>query len=296
MKRYSLMDELNSYFYLIQNIIPSKLLVFLLLLIKDHKISLICQLAMIKLLVGRITHVEPHITESASIRDLVFGFGDGINTSLGIVAGVGGAVIAADVVILAALIGMFTGAKAMAVQNYLAVKSQREILESEIKREEFEIENMPDRERQEIEQVYRDKGFEGKELEMVVDKITSNKDVWLKTMLTEELGLNLDIIGSPLKGALVMFGAFLLGGILPILPYFVVKAGLISSVTAIVVAIVMSIVSSFVVGALKAKLAKKNWIKGGIEMAGLGTGVALVGYGIGSELASTGIVNIPSAG
>ena len=100
---------------------------------------------MIKLLVGRITHVEPHITESASIRDIVFGFGDGINTSLGIVAGVGGAVIAADVVILTALIGMFTGAKAMAVQNYLAVKSQREILESEIKREEFEIENMPDR-------------------------------------------------------------------------------------------------------------------------------------------------------
>ena len=251
---------------------------------------------MVKILAVRITHVEPHIKESASIRDIVFGFGDGINTSLGIVAGVGGAVIAADVVILAALIGMFTGAKAMAVQNYLAVKSHREILESEIKREEFEIENMPDKERQEIEQLYRAKGFEGKELEMVVDKITSNKDVWLKTMLTEELGLNLDIIGSPLKGALVMFGSFLLGGILPILPYFVVKAGLISSVTAIVAAIVMSIASSFVVGALKAKLAKKNWIKGGIEMAGLGTGVALVGYGIGSELASTGIVNIPSAG
>ena len=251
---------------------------------------------MVKILAVRITHVEPHITESASIRDIVFGFGDGINTSLGIVAGVGGAVIAADVVILAALIGMFTGAKAMAVQNYLAVKSHREILESEIKREEFEIENMPDKERQEIEQLYRAKGFEGKELEMVVDKITSNKDVWLKTMLTEELRLNLDVIGSPLKGALVMFGSFLLGGILPILPYFVVKAGLISSVTAIVAAIVMSIASSFVVGALKAKLAKKNWIKGGIEMAGLGTGVALVGFGIGSELASTGVVNIPSAG
>ncbi|HEX2556846.1 MAG TPA: VIT1/CCC1 transporter family protein, partial [Nitrososphaera sp.] len=96
----------------------------------------------------RITHVEPHIKESNYIRDLVFGFGDGVNTSLGIVAGVGGAIIAADVVILAALIGMFTGAKAMAVQNYLAVKSQREILESEIKREEYEIENLPENERQ----------------------------------------------------------------------------------------------------------------------------------------------------
>ena len=58
---------------------------------------------------------------------------------MGLVSGVGGAAVAADIVILAALIGMFTGAKAMAVQNYLAVKSQREILQSEIKREQYEI-------------------------------------------------------------------------------------------------------------------------------------------------------------
>ena len=238
------------------------------------------------------THVEPHIKESNYIRDLVFGFGDGVNTSLGIVAGVGGAVIAADVIILAALVGMFTGAKAMAVQNYLAVKSQREILESEIKREEFEIENLPDNEREEIEDIFKSKGFQGLELKKVVDKITSNKEVWLKTMLTEELGLNLDILGNPLKGALVMFGSFLLGGILPIIPYFLVKSALISSSVALGVAIGISITSSFLIGAIKARMAKKNYIKGGIEMAGLGTGIALVGYGIGSELAKIGIVNI----
>lgn len=237
-------------------------------------------------------HIEPHIKESSYIRDLVFGFGDGINTSLGIVAGVGGAQIMADIVILAALVGMFTGAKAMAVQNYLAVKSQREILESEIKREEFEIENVPEKERQEIVDIYTAKGFQGDELKKIVDKITSNKDVWLKTMLTEELGLNLEILGSPLRGALVMFGAFLLGGVLPILPYFAVKAGLISSGASIAIAIGVSVVSSFVVGAIKARMAKKNWIKGGIEMAGLGTGIALVGYGIGSELGKVGLVSV----
>jgi VIT1/CCC1 family predicted Fe2+/Mn2+ transporter len=242
--------------------------------------------------IKRTTHVEPHIKESNYIRDLVFGFGDGVNTSLGIVAGVGGAVIAADVIILAALVGMFTGAKAMAVQNYLAVKSQREILESEIKREEFEIENVPDKEREEIEDIFKSKGFQGFELKRVVDKITSNKDVWLKTMLTEELGLNLDILGNPLKGALVMFGSFLLGGILPIIPYFLVKSALISSPIALGIAIGISITSSFIIGAIKARMAKKNFIKGGIEMAGLGTGIALVGYGIGSELAKIGIVNI----
>ena len=240
----------------------------------------------------RSTHIEPHIKESSYVRDLVFGFGDGLNTSLGIVAGVGGAVIAADVVILAALIGMFTGAKAMAVQNYLAVKSQKEVLESEIKREEFEIEHLPEKERQEIEDIYRSKGFRGDELKRIVDKITSDKQVWLNTMLTEELGLNLEIVGSPLKGALAMFGAFLLGGILPILPYFVVKSGSLSSMTAIWIAIALSVTSSFIIGAIKSRMAKKNWLKGGIEMAGLGTGIALVGYGIGSELAKVGIVNI----
>src|SRR5215510_15007199 len=206
------------------------------------------------------THVEPHIKESSYIRDLVFGFGDGVNTSLGIIAGVGGAIIAADIVILAALIGMFTGAKAMAVQNYLAVKSQRQILESEIKRERFEIENTPEKERQEIELIYKSKGFEGADLKRVVDKITSNKDVWLKTMLTEELGLNLEILGNPLRGALIMFGSFLLGGILPILPYFAVKAGLTSSMSAIIIAIAISVTSSFVVGAIKGRMAKKSWV------------------------------------
>ncbi|PIW36205.1 MAG: hypothetical protein COW26_00365, partial [Nitrosopumilales archaeon CG15_BIG_FIL_POST_REV_8_21_14_020_33_23] len=78
------------------------------------------------------------------MRDFVFGFGDGINTSLGIAAGVGGADVSANIIILAALVGMFTGAKAMAVQNYLAVKTQRQLLTSEIEREKWEIEHKPD--------------------------------------------------------------------------------------------------------------------------------------------------------
>jgi VIT1/CCC1 family predicted Fe2+/Mn2+ transporter len=236
-------------------------------------------------------HVEPHIKESSYIRDVVFGFGDGVNTSLGIVAGIGGATIGVDIVILAAIIGMFTGAKAMAVQNYLAVKSQREILESEIKREEYEIENKPEDERKEIEQIYKAKGFEGDELKLVVDRITSDKKIWLKTMLTEELGLNLEIIGNPIKGAIVMFVSFLIGGVLPILPYFIVKIGFINNFVALMIAISISLASSFIIGAIKGRLAKKSWIKGGLEMSLLGTGIALLGYGIGSEMNNLGVVN-----
>ena len=232
-------------------------------------------------------HIERHQGETSSIRDFVFGFGDGINTSLGIVAGVGGADIPSNIIILAAIVGMFTGAKAMAVQNYLAVKSQRQILQSEIEREKWEIENVPNKEREEIEEIYKSKGFSGKELEMIVNKIISDKKVWLKTMLTEELNLNLDIAGNPLKSAFRMFGAFLLGGMLPIIPFLFGEG-----IAPLFVAIGISISTSFLVGAVKSKMANTNIIKGGIAMAGLGTGIALIGFGIGSELANLGIINV----
>jgi len=230
-------------------------------------------------------HIESHQKETSSIRDFVFGFGDGINTSLGIVAGVGGADVSSNLIILAAIVAMFTGAKAMAVQNYLAVKSQRQILHSEIEREKWEMENVPEAEKQEIEDIYRAKGFSGNELEFIVNKITSDKKIWLDTMLTEELKLNFEIIGSPLKSAFRMFGSFLVGGILPIIPYFFAHG-----YVPLLVAIAISLSASFVIGAVKSKLANLSIIRGGLEMAGLGTGIALIGYGIGSELANIGIL------
>ena len=232
-------------------------------------------------------HIERHQTETSSIRDFVFGFGDGINTSLGIVAGVGGADISSNIIILAAIVAMFTGAKAMAVQNYLAVKAQRQILHSEIEREKWEMENVPDKERQEIEDIYKAKGFSGTELETIVNKITSDKKIWLDTMLTEELKLNLEIVGSPLKSAFRMFGSFLVGGILPIVPYFFANGHI-----PLFIAIGVSLSASFLIGALKSKIANLSIIKGGLEMAGLGTGIALIGYGIGSEIANLGIVKV----
>lgn len=274
----------------IENILDSNLIEYI--IARKDFLSVIVKLPICEIPVLTISgHVEPHIKESNHIRDFVFGFGDGINTSLGIVAGVGGANSSPDFIILAALVGMFTGAKAMAVQNYLAVKSQREILESEIKREEYEIETYPEEERLEIEEIYRAKEFDEDLIKRVSEKITSNKKVWLKTMLTEELGLNLDILGNPIKGALIMFASFIIGGILPILPYLLSKTGFVPLQFSLWIAIAISITSSFIIGAKKAKLAKKNWVKGGIEMSGLGTGIALLGYGIGAELDSANLLN-----
>jgi vacuolar iron transporter family protein len=104
-------------------------------------------------------HLGPHIKSYNHIGDSEFGFGDGINTSLGIVAGLGDANNRADFVILAAVVRMLTGAEAMVVQNYLTIKSQ-EVLESEIKRDKFEMAVYPEKEREEIEQIYFAKEFD----------------------------------------------------------------------------------------------------------------------------------------
>ncbi|WKT58799.1 VIT1/CCC1 transporter family protein [Candidatus Nitrosotenuis chungbukensis] len=94
-------------------------------------------------------------------------------------------------------------------------------------------------------------------------------------------------MGNPLKSAFRMFGAFLLGGILPIIPFFFGHG-----YTPLIVAVGMSLTASFLVGSLKSRLAKTSIIKGGLEMAGLGTGIALLGFGIGTELANFGIIDV----
>jgi len=122
---------------------------------------------------------------------------------------------------------------------------------------------------------------------MIVNKVTSDKKEWLETMLTEELKLNPDVVGKPLKSALIMYVSFLAGGMMPIIPFFFG-----SGYSALAIAIGISITASFIVGAVKSRIAETGIIKGGLEMAGLGTGVALIGFGIGTELANLGIINV----
>jgi len=224
-------------------------------------------------------HAERHRGTTSFIRDFVFGFGDGINTSLGIVSGIGGTNASNPLVIIGGFVATLSGATAMAVQNYLAVKSEKEFIEAEIKRERHEIEHMPEQEKKEIREIYAKKGFTEQELDFIVERITTDKERWLRTMLVEELGLNLDLGREPWKNAIVMFLAFMLGGILPILPRFAL-----TSEAALIGSVLVSVIASFLVGAYKATFTMRGRVRSGAEMTILGMGIALVGYAVGKLL------------
>ena len=218
---------------------------------------------------------------SSFVREFIFGLEDGLITTLGIASGVGAAVTGSYTVILSSLSGMFAGAISMAAADYLSTKSQKEIIQRQEDIEKDEMKNIPWKEREEIEIIYKKKGFRGKMLKQIVDKITSNKSLWLKTMMVEELGVVQQKTEQPERLAAYMAFSFLLGGFLPPVPYFlsVPKAALLPSV-------VIGMLTLFITGAAKTFLTKRNWVKSGIEMTAIGFAVFVVTYLVGSFFAS----------
>lgn len=199
---------------------------------------------------------------------------DGLVTHVGFVAGVTGAVMNSQIVFLTGLAAIVAGAFSMYIGAYLSTKSQREFFESEIARERREIEETPEREIQEIREIYSKLGFEKDEVEMIVKRVTSDKELWVRFMLREELGILEETFDDPKKVGAVMGISFGLGGIPPILPY----AFFSDVFTALYMSIAISLLALFGVGVGKARVTKGAWLKSGMEMMVLGSLAALIGF------------------
>jgi VIT1/CCC1 family predicted Fe2+/Mn2+ transporter len=208
------------------------------------------------------------------IRDVVLGSSDGLVAVLAFVAGVSASLGARRTILLAGLAEMFAGAASMGLGAYLGTKSEREFYEKELAREKAEIVEMPHEEREEIRQIYRRKGFEGKELEMVVARITGDRERWLKVMMHEELGFPQKTHGSPLQAGAAMALAYVVGAAIPISPYFVFSGGR----SALLASILCTLGALFAVGAWKSRLSRRVWWKAGLEMSLAGGAGALICY------------------
>ncbi|MBI1822547.1 MAG: VIT1/CCC1 transporter family protein [Nitrospirae bacterium] len=221
-----------------------------------------------------------HTPEGKLLRDVIFGLNDGLVTSIGFVSGVTGAVFQTKVIILTGIAQLAAGGVAMYIGAYLSNKSQQEFFYKEIAREKREIKEIPEVEKQEIRDIYDQMGFKRDEIEMIVNRITSDEKLWVRFMMREELGILEEEMENPMKAGMIMGGTFLAGGIFPLIPYFFFEDTLLALKTSIL----LSVFVFFMIGVGKSSLTKTNWFKSGMQVTLLGGLAALVGYLIGKGI------------
>ncbi len=171
----------------------------------------------------------------------------------------------------------------MGAVAYTSFGSDRDFYLAEKQREQNEISSRPEEEREEIREIYAAKGFAGKLLEDVVSTITSNREIWVNTMMDEELHLQPVEAKSLLRSAAVVTIATLVGHLIPLVPFM-----LITRTPAIGAAIALSSVTLFAVGVYSAKTLIGDWRKSGLQMVTIGLGAALLGFLIGRLLHTAG--------
>lgn len=211
------------------------------------------------------------------VGDAVLGGIDGCVTTFAVVAGAVGAGFSSVVIVVLGFANLLADGFSMAVSNYQSAKSQREQLEEARRTEARQIERIPEGEREEVRQIFARKGFAGKTLEKIVSVITADRELWIETMLTEELGLQLEG-PRPIRAALTTFAAFLLVGLLPLLPFLM--SGL-SPATTFAASAAATALAFFGVGLAKGAVLGRSALRSGVETLLMGGGAALLAYVVG---------------
>ncbi len=225
-------------------------------------------------------HIERH-GGGGSLSDIILGGQDGLVNVLGVILGVAAATPDPRIVIAGGLAATFAESISMAAVAYTTTLADRDFYLAEQERERREIRELPEVEREEVREIYRQWGLQGEALEEVVRQITSNEETWLQVMMADELKLQPVDESGALRSALIVGLAAIVGSLIPLTPFFFVTDGL-SRAIAIGVAITVSSLALFAVGAYKARATVGRPGRSGAQMAIIGIASALAGYAIGS--------------
>jgi VIT1/CCC1 family predicted Fe2+/Mn2+ transporter len=213
---------------------------------------------------------------SGALRAAVFGVNDGLVSNTSLVMGFAGSGAGSTTILFAGLAGLLAGAFSMAAGEYISMRSQREAYEREITLEAEELRNDPEAEAEELALIYRAKGLDPQDAERVAATIMKDKDAALDTMVREELGLDLDELGSPWSAAFSSLLAFALGAIVVVLPYLFG-----SGFAALIVAIALACLALFGVGAAIGMLNGRAGLRSGARQLLVGGAAALLVFGVG---------------
>lgn len=247
---------------------------------KDKKASMLAH-------IQKQSAPEEHKTSGQYIKSAIYGGLDGTITTFAVVAGVAGASLNAGVVLILGFANLIADGLSMAIGDYISTKSEREYQAAERERETWEARNYPEGEKQELVEIYMDKGLPKKDAEKIVQTVSKHEKAWIDIMMVEELGI-VESDESPVKNALVTFFSFAAFGFVPILAYVLsLWLGLFTDST-FLVACILTGITLFTLGALKVKVTGRNWAYSGAEMLLIGGIASAAAYLVGFLLSGLG--------
>lgn len=221
-----------------------------------------------------IVHVEKHFNASDTIRDVVIGMSDGLTVPFALAAGLTGAVAASSLVITAGFAEIAAGSIAMGLGGYLAAKSDYEHYFSEKRREESEVKDLPALEKQEVSEVFKEYGLSDEEIKPILDKFEKNPKNWVDFMMRYELGLEEPDTRRGFTSAFTIAASYILGGIIPLSPYFFVK----DAHNGLAISAMMTMIALLIFGYVKGKFTGSKPIKSAIQTVVIGGMAATVAF------------------
>lgn len=223
-------------------------------------------------------------TTHSYLRDFVYGAIDGTVTTFAVVSGVAGAGLSTGVIIVLGMANLVGDGFSMAASNFLGTKTEEELRQKARRIEEQHIAQYPEGEREEIRQIFANKGFEDDQLEHVVDVITADHRRWVDTMLVEELGMPLEG-PSAMKAAITTLIAFVVVGFIPLAAFVYDFAAVDGMPHPYLASTILTGIAFFLVGAAKSWFVDESWFRAGAETLLIGSGAASLAYVVGLLLA-----------
>jgi vacuolar iron transporter family protein len=216
-------------------------------------------------------HIEKHFTSGATVRDIVIGMSDGLTVPFALAAGLSGAISTTSIIVTAGLAEIAAGSIAMGLGGYLAARSDAEHYASERVREQLEVKEKADVEKEEVAEVFQSYGLTAEESAPIVEALSQRPDAWVDFMMRFELGLEEPDPKRALRSALTIAGAYIAGGLIPLTPYILVshaQTALLVSVAATLVALtIFGYVKGHFTGAVPIRSAFQTVLIGGLAAA-----------------------------
>jgi VIT1/CCC1 family predicted Fe2+/Mn2+ transporter len=222
------------------------------------------------------------VDTSGTVRAAIFGISDGLVSNTALVMGFAGTGTDNGVVLFAGIAGLLAGAFSMAAGEYVSVASQRDLFQREIRIEAAELRDKPEEEQKELELIYRAKGVDRETAASLAAQIMSDPKTALDTLAREELGLDPDELGSPIKAALSSFVAFAIGASVVVIPYLFFMGDGASTIAPLVIAVILSVASMLIVGGIVGRLSGRGVVFSAMRQLMWGAGAAIVTYAVGS--------------